>query len=542
MRAGGGRRAGVGMAERIDNITIIGGGTAGWMAATFLISGLGRGADGHQVGVTLIESPNIPTVGVGEATVPGMPRALNQLGIDEAEFLRRTNASFKLGVRFSGWNQDAQGNPRSYIHPFNPGQYIRGWNSAYYYNRYGRAEFPDGTDGLVANPTVIENMLGPKKLDAKSYEATVGYAYHLDAKLFAELLREISVARGVRHVLDDLEDVRLDEAGNIASLQLKQRGAFPVEFVIDCTGFRGLVIKNALGEPFETLERYLLADRALAVQIPHQDPTRLEPCTRSTALGAGWAWRVPLYNRVGTGYVFSSAFRSDDQAIEEFMRHLGPDAAGYEPRAIAMRIGRSRRSWVKNCLAIGLSGGFIEPLESTAIYMIEMGIRWFLSYLPDSANDPSLALKFNQLMETLYAEVRDFIVLHYCLGNRTEPFWQAARSEIEVPETLKQNLALWRHAIPNVNDPPSSFLFSNWSYIFVLYGKGYFDDVNFALEGALDEADWRRYADRLSRIKRRLAHELPGHYDLLTAIRSGAGEPSPPTAPLPLRGQDPSVL
>lgn len=530
------------MADRIDNITIIGGGTAGWMAATFLISGLSRGVDGHQVGVTLIESPNIPTVGVGEATVPGMPRVLNQLGIDEAEFLRRTNASFKLGVRFTDWNRDAAGNPRSYIHPFNTGAYIRGWNPAYYYNKFGRAEHPDGTDGMIVSPAMIERMKGPKMLDAKGYEGTIGYAYHLDAKLFSEYLKEIAVARGVRHILDDLEDVTLGEAGNVASLRLKERGDFPVEFVIDCTGFRGLVIKDALGEPFETLDRYLLNDRALAVQLPHQDPTALEPCTRSTALGAGWAWRVPLFNRVGTGYVFSSAFRSDDQAIDEFMTHLGPQAAGYEPRAIAMRVGRSRRSWVKNCLAIGLSGGFIEPLESTAIYMIEMGIRWFLTYLPDKSNDPALAHKFNGLMETLYSEVRDFIVLHYCLGNRTEPYWQAARSEIEVPETLRQNLALWRHAIPSVNDPPSSFLFNNWSYIFVLYGKGYFDGVNFALEGSLNERDWRRYAERLSRIKQRLTSELPGHYELLNAIRSGAGAASPSTVPLPLRGQDASVL
>ena len=537
------------MHEQIDTITIIGGGTAGWLTASFLITGLNRGAEDHKVGVTLIESPNIPTVGVGEATVPGMPRLLNQLGIDEAEFFRRTNASFKLGVRFSGWNTDAAGNPRSFIHPFNGGQYIRGWNPAYYYNKFGRAEFPDGTDGMVANPAVIDHMKGPKMLDAKSYEATVGYAYHLDAKLFAELLQEIAVARGVRHIRDDLDGVELDEDGNIATLQLRERGAHPVELVIDCTGFRGILIKDALGEPFEALGQYLLNDRALAVQIPHQDPTALEPCTRSTALGAGWAWRVPLFNRVGTGYVFSSAFRTDEQAIDEFMGHLGPQAEGYQPRAIAMRVGRSRRSWVKNCLAIGLSGGFIEPLESTAIFMIEMGIRWLLTYLPDKWCDPALARKFNSLMETLYAEVRDFIVLHYYLSNRQEPYWQAARAEIELPDSLKENLDLWRYAIPSVNDPPSTFLFNNWSYIFVLYGKGYFDGVNFPLEGALNQRDWQRYADRLTQIKRSLVQDLPGHHGLLSAIRDG-GEPgaftpptpASPTVPLPLRDQGASVL
>jgi hypothetical protein len=301
--------------------------------------------------------------------------------------------------------------------------------------------------------------------------------------------------------------------------------------VIDCTGFRGSVIQEAMGEPFRSFSDCLLCDSALAVQLPHLDPTRLEPCTRSTALGAGWAWRVPLFSRVGTGYVYSSAFRSDDEAIAEFLAYLesqGHSTDGVEPRVLRMRIGRIERSWVNNCVAIGLSGGFIEPLESTAIYAIEMAVRWLVDHWPDSAVSAPLANRFNQLMAGLYAELRDFIALHYVTSNREDPFWRSARQDIVVPDHLREALTLWRHTLPSHQDTMANHLFIHWSHIFVLGAKGWFDGITFPLEGSISRAGWERYSQGLAETKRRLVKDLPDHHELLTHIRGDEAQEAAP--------------
>jgi tryptophan halogenase len=326
-------------------------------------------------------------------------------------------------------------------------------------------------------------------------------------------------------------EVKQGENGFITALKLKERGLVPVQFVVDCSGFRSLIIGKVLEEPFESYSDHLLCDSALAVQLPHPNPTRLEPCTHSTALGAGWSWRVPLYNRVGTGYVFSSRFRSDEEAIEEFRDHLGEAGRDAEPRVIRMRIGRVRRTWVKNCVAIGLSGGFIEPLESTAIYAIEMGIRWLVRHFPDKAMSPALANSFNRAMGAIYEEVRDFVVLHYYCSNRKEPFWVAARSEIELPDSLRHNLELWRHTFPNEADTADHQLFIYWNYLCVLYSKGYYKGATLPLEDSVSQADWVEFTRRLEQKKRRLLANLPDHYELVTAIRAAAEQDAKFQAP-----------
>jgi tryptophan halogenase len=515
------------MSERITKVTIVGGGTAGWMAATHLVSYLNRTGGGPEVEVTLIESPNVPAIGVGEATVPAMRRWLRDLGIDEAVFIRRCNASFKLGVRFANWNTDADGRPLQYIHPFHGFDFdIEGVSPAYYFHRFGS---PYGSDDPVDNlsPSValVDHYKGPRPVEPGDYQTGVRYAYHLDAGLFAKLLQETATARGVRHVLDDVLWVERDERGFVSALHLKEQGREAVELVIDCTGFKSLILQETLEEPFVPYSPYLLCDRALAVQVPHREARRLEPCTRATAIGAGWCWRVPLYSRIGTGYVFSSAFRSDDAATEEFLRHLGPEGEGAEPRAIAMRVGRSRRSWVNNCVAIGLSGGFIEPLESTAIYIIQKSLRWLAEHFPDRSYEPAQADAFNSLVEQLYVEIRDFNVLHYHTSNRTDsPFWQAARNEIEVPDSLRRNLERWRRALPSEGDFGHSYLFNYWSYMIILYGKRYFDGLRFPVEETIAEPGWLTFADRLRQVKTQLLNELPDHYELVSAIRRAAGE------------------
>ncbi len=402
------------MGKQIETVTIVGGGTAGWMAALLLQSRC-LGNKERQMGVkriTLIESPNVPTVGVGEATVPGMSRTLSTCGIPERAFFKTCNASFKLGVLFDNWNVGPDGKPVSYINPFARAPVLEGVDTGVYFNNLGAGNL-DYVQTFAATVDLMRACKGPRPLGAKEFDLQVPFAYHLDAGRFARMLRDICVARGVVHISDDVVDVEKDEKGYIAALQLKETGRFPVELVIDCTGFRGLIINQALDEPFISYSKYLANDKAMAVQVPHPDPTRIEPVTRSTALGAGWSWRVPLYNRIGTGYVFSSAHRTDDEARDEFLAHLGPMGKDAEPRIIPMRVGRNRNAWVKNCISIGLSGGFIEPLESTAIHMIDTGIRWLINYFPDSDYPDPLRKRYNKLVDQLYNEVRDFICLHY---------------------------------------------------------------------------------------------------------------------------------
>jgi flavin-dependent dehydrogenase len=509
--------------NRISSVTIVGGGTAGWVTAMVLNSALNGHGDGPRVRITLIESPNVPTVGVGESTVPGMPRLLQQLGVDEKQFIRQCNASFKLAVRFVHWHEDDDGRPLDYFSMFNAPLAIHGLNPSYHFHRFaGPERYSEFADALVPSGDLIRARRGPRRAEEGDYEGEVGYAYHVDAALFALFLRDLCVARGVEHLLDDVVDVQQGEGGFVTALKLKERGLLPVQLVVDCTGFRSRIIGQVLGEPFEPYSDVLLCDSALAVQIPHPEPGRIEPCTRSTALGAGWAWRVPLHSRLGTGYVFSSRFRSDDEAIAEFLDFLGPQAKDAEPRVIHMRIGRMRRHWVKNCVAIGLSSGFIEPLEATAIYMIETAARWLVRHFPDRAMSPQLADSYNRLTNTLYEEIRDFIVLHYYTSNRPEPFWLAARREIELPAALAERLELWRTTLPNAIDTPSDRLFDSWNYLNVLYCKGIFRDCSYPLEGSVSRADWDGFARRLTNLKRRLVAGLPDHFELLEAIRAAA--------------------
>ncbi len=516
------------MVNRIEEVTIVGGGTAGWITALSLTTLLNARREGPGIRVTLVESPNIPRIGVGESTVLEMRNLVRKLGLDEAEFIRRCNVSFKLAARFVNWSVGNSGEFIDYFNPFSTYRYVGRKDPTYHFHKFGLPDdCVDFEDSLVPVGAIIRQLRGPRRLGGKQFQSQTGYSYHLDAALFADYLRDVSLGRGIRHILDDVVDVQQDERGFVSHLQLKQGGPHPVQFVVDCSGFKSLIIQKVLGEPFVPFGQHLLCDRALAVQIPHVNPTRIEPCTRATALGAGWVWRVPLYNRLGTGYVYSSAFRTEQQALDEFRAHLGDQAGEIEPLSLSMRIGRMRRSWVKNCVAIGLSGGFVEPLEATAIFITSVSAGWLARLFPDKAVNPVRAKRFNLHMEQLYDEVRDFIVMHYYTSNRPEPFWRAARSEIELPDSLRENLELWRHALPTKQDIPKNVLFGHVSYIYALYAKGYFQDVSFPMEGSISRRDWDIFSKQLRTLKDGLLRTLPDHYELLTHIRQSVGDGGP---------------
>ncbi len=515
------------MGKPVEKITIVGGGTAGWLTAALLLTFGRKGEGGAQpLKISLIESPDIPTVGVGEATVPGMVRTLRNTGISEKEFFRRCNSSFKLGVMFSNWNVGPNGKPVSYINPFTRPPIINGIDLAHYYHRFGAGHF-DYVQAYSPTADLIQARKGPRTSGTEEYDQSMNFAYHLDAGKFAGMLAEHCARAGVEHIRENVLKIEKDEQGNVAALMLDKTGRHEIELVIDCSGFRGLIINQALDEPFISYSKYLANDRAMAVQVPHPDPAKIEPVTRSTALGAGWSWRVPLYNRIGTGYVFSSAHRTDDEAREEFLEHLGPLGVGAEPRIIPMRVGRNRNAWVKNCIAIGLSGGFIEPLESTAIHMIDMGVRWLISYFPDSDMADPLRDRYNHLVDQLYDEVRDFICIHYALGNRTDSqYWIDAREELEVPDRLAENIALWRHNLPSHYDIPFTSLFDAGTYNAVLLGKRVYEtgfarsDIGSGL--SLDPRLWENALKQMRQHSSDRVRAALDHKSLLAELRGEA--------------------
>ena len=513
------------MNERINEVTIVGGGSAGWIMALVLSSLLNR-ADQDRIKITVIESPRIPNIGVGEGTVTGFSRLLRQLKIPEQDFIVNSDATFKCAGRFHGWNLDSKGEPITFYNPFMDSGMLEGIDAYYYFQKYGAA----GKNLIEATqPTIelVENCLSPKKLSSKPYEAITPYTYHLNALAFSEQLAKIAKQRGVRYIQDEMQHVELDERGFVSALQLEKAGRFPVQFVIDCTGFRGSILQQALGEPFLDYGKHLLVDRAIPMPVPHVDPDRIEPCTTATALSGGWMFGVPLQSRMGTGYIYSSAFKSDEQAWDELKATLGDRVpADAEPRVIRMNIGRVRNTWVKNCVATGLSAGFVEPLEATAIYTIERTARNLSLYFPEfGINDQGVA-RFNRVMDQQYREILDYIVMMYYTSNRPEPFWRAAREDIVVPDSLLENLELWKHYLPNFEDVAGGSLFSTWNYYIILAAKGYFDKDHYPGESMLRKEPWEKRLHFAATQIPKLMKQLPSQRDYLNSLRQPAVQKS----------------
>ncbi len=533
------------MAERIDNITIVGGGTAGWMTAIILSTFLNGTRGKPPVKVTLIESPKVPTIGVGEATVRGIVMLFRQLGLSESEFFKRCNASFKLAVRFTDWSRRPDGQPISFHHPFNYPKPADGISLGYHYLAYGDRSRESLATAMTWNEPLLLAARGPRMLGSKDYEQVVDYSYHLDAGLFAGWLRDVAVARGVTYIRDDVVDSTLDERGFFTSLTLEQGGELPVKFVIDCTGFRSLLLQGKLGERFLSYSDQLLVDSAMPVQVPHRQPG-LEPVTRSTALSSGWVWRVPLTSRVGTGYVFSSKFQDDESARREFEGHMravgdiGPEETLTPLKTIRMKIGRAERAWVGNCLGIGLSCAFVEPLESTAIYMIESQVRGFLSYFPDATVPQSQAAVYNRRFAEIYDDIVDFIQMHYMTSNRPEPFWQEARQPARLRPSLGSLLERWRHMLPS-DQCLRPGLFNEWSYLYCLEPKGYFPERVYPMTAMSRPETWQRFRASLAKDTQDHLARLPDHAALLAQI-TGAAPLQPPVGQAATQPAAPSAV
>ncbi|MCW0047816.1 tryptophan 7-halogenase [Brevundimonas sp. BT-123] len=421
----------------IRDVVIAGGGTAGWMAAAALAHHLRH----TPVTITVVESSEIGTIGVGEATIPTIRRFYAQLGMSDADVMGATEASCKLGIRFVGWN----GTGSDFIHPF--GLYGQDLNGVGFHNYWMKQRrlgdtTPLAAYSLGASLAKAGKFTGPSPNPPSSL-SVFDWALHLDASLFAKHLRAYAEASGVRRIDAQIGSVDLRQTdGFIEALVLDDGRKVAGDLFVDCSGFRALLIGEALGSTYEDWGKWLDCDAAFAVQSQNAPGTEPVPYTRVTAHAAGWQWGIPLRHRAGNGMVFSSRHMTDQQALDALMPNLMGKPIT-EPRRIGFRPGRRDRAWVKNCVALGLSAGFLEPLESTSIALIENGIERLKSLFPDKTFAPAVIDEFNDQSAREMERTRDFIILHYWLNGRDEPFWRERR-EADIPDTLRKKVELWK--------------------------------------------------------------------------------------------------
>jgi len=446
----------------IRTIVILGGGTAGWMTA----AALSRALHGSGRAIKLVESDEIGTIGVGEATIPTIHWFNQLVGLDEAEFLRETKATYKLGVQFTGWN----GEGSRYLHPF--GKFGPPGDGVMFLHRLIRARLGGleaGTEDFSFTAQAARaGRFAPPVGDPRSLRSTLGYAYHFDAGLYARYLRRHAEARGVTRIEGKIARVDQDsESGNITRLVTERGDEVAGELFVDCSGLRGLLIEKTLGAGFEDWSHWLPCDRAWAA--PTAAETEVLPYTRATAAEAGWRWRIPLQHRTGNGYVYSSRYQEDDAARQSLLDALGEEPIA-EPRLIRFLPGKRKRAWVKNVVAIGLSSGFIEPLESTSIHLIQSGIAKLLALFPRHGADPLVAEQFERVFGQEMRDVRDFLALHYKMtAGRVEPIWRYCQ-DMPIPDSLAYRIEQFRASGRLVLSTDE--LFRDASWFAVMDGQG----------------------------------------------------------------------
>ncbi|PUA29961.1 MAG: tryptophan halogenase [Cellvibrio sp. 79] len=450
------------ISPRIKKIIIVGGGTAGWMTAATLAKVLGK----EQYSIQLIESDAIGTIGVGEATIPHIGIFNKILGIDEQDFMRKTQATFKLGIEFTNWGNIGE----SYIHPF--GSYGVNIDSLHFYNYFLKMARQEGS--LNPEEYSIGALAARRNKFMHPLNAThsplgnIRYAYHFDAGLYAKYLRNYAEGKGVERIEGAITQVKLQEDnGFIDSVLLEDGRVYNGELFIDCSGFRGILIQEALGTGYEDWSNLLPCDSAIAVPTANLHPPA--SFTRSTAHEAGWQWRIPLQHRTGNGHVYSSRFMTDDQAGRILLDNVEGDLLT-EPRVVRFKTGMRRKFWNKNCVAVGLSSGFLEPLESTSIHLIQASIKKLLEFFPDKEFDQRNIDAYNEILQRNLLFIRNFIVLHYKVTNRNDSdFWNYCRT-MPIPESLEKRIALYRQEGKIYHD--SNELFSEDSWFAVMFGQG----------------------------------------------------------------------
>lgn len=498
------------MQGSIRDILIVGGGTAGWLSAA-IIAAHHKTDDGSGPRVTLVESSDVPTVGVGEGTWPTMRQTLRRIGLKEHDVFRTCHAAFKQGGKFVGWQH---GTGDFYYHPFTVPL------------GYGKIDLAPYVDDVAEFATasnwqqhVCEAGLAPRSLGEREYEAQCNYAYHVDAGALADLLKHHCRDNlGVTHVVDTVTGVELNDDGSIRAVKLEQRDELAADLFIDCTGFASVLLGKTLDVPFLSADEYLFNDSALAVHVPYPTDDAPIAChTVATAQNAGWIWDIGLTHRRGVGHVYASEFLSDDEAAANLRAYIGPAAKDLEFRKIGFRSGHRAEYWRKNCVAVGMSGGFVEPLEATAIMLIEIAARYVAEQLPASSDImPITARRFNEQMDYRWRRIIDFLKLHYCLTERPEPYWQAHADPKGMPDSLREDLALWSHRGPIRSDFESAAeLFPAASYQYVAYGMGFRPDFRQQSHLLRDGDQASRIIERNRQLTQQMLQQLPSHREYI---------------------------
>jgi tryptophan halogenase len=506
------------MAQRVQSIVIVGGGTAGWLTAG-IIAARHQGRMKTGFSVTLVESPRIKIIGVGEGTWPTLRSSLEKMGVSETELIRHSDAAFKQGAKFAGWTTGAAND--GYYHPLMVPQGFTQLNLVPHWLRDDHGQ--TFCEAVCPQGQICDAGLAPKTITTPEYQAVANYAYHLDAAKFAPFLQKHCTEKlGVRHVLADVQSVKQTEHGDIKSLVTEQAGEIPGDLFVDCTGFASLLLGKTLGVDFKDCSDILYCDTAMAVQVPYETPDApMASHTISTAQSAGWIWDIGLSTRRGIGHVYSSRHSSDDEAHETLMRYIGPKHKDLSPRKIPIRTGYRETFWKNNCVAVGLAAGFLEPLESSAIVLVELSAKLIAEQMPAIREVMDIvAARFNDVTMYRWGRIIDFLKLHYVLTKRTDSqFWRDNLDPNSIPDRLKNLLHLWKYQSPWFFDEFDRLeeVFPAASYQYVLYGMGFRTEV-----GPMDIVDTEPVATRLmnenTAITRRMRAQLPKNRELIQKI------------------------
>jgi tryptophan 7-halogenase len=503
----------------IKNVVIVGGGSAGWLTAGILAAHFSQRDD--DIKIVLIESPDVPTIGVGEGTWPSMRSTLMKMGISETDFIRECDVSFKQGSKFVDWV--APGSP-AYYHPFTLPEGFSEINLAESW-LYVRDQVTFA-DAVSPQRFLSDRFLAPKNMASAEFSGPVNYGYHLNAGKFSNMLRRHCVQRlGVAYLEDHVQSVLSAEDGDISGVVTRSNGEVLGDLFIDCSGMRGLLIDQHFGIDLNGLGKFLFNDSALAVQVPYSDENApIESCTLSTAKDFGWIWDIGLTSRRGVGCVYSSAHATDDDALKalgQYVANIGgadnPDH--FEARKIAFKPGYRKVFWHKNCVAVGMAAGFIEPLEATALVLVELSAQMIAEQLPPHRGVMNtISARFNKAFEAHWLRIVEFLKLHYVLSNRADTdYWRDHHSEATMPNGLKDLLELWRCRPPSRHDIRLDEIFPWASYQYILYGMG-FDTRTGAADGQVKLGQARKYFSRNEDAVGKLLSCLPTNRDLLNRL------------------------
>ena len=516
-----------GTTEKVEKIIVVGGGSSGWMSAAYLMK-----ATNFQATVQLIESPNVPRIGVGEATLPSIKEQLfDFLEIPEEEWMPKCNATYKMGIKFVNWRQSPEQGGDKYYHIFGEMPSLDGFPlSQIWYDLKRRGLNKPLDYACHQSPYLCDNFKSPKFLGGKT---AVHTAYHFDASLIAEYLQDWCIKHGVVHTKDDLVLAEQKESGDIDYVVGAEGTKYSADLFIDCTGFRGFLIGETLNEPKVSFSKSLLNNSAVAINIPSEDDKDIPPYTSAIAGTSGWTWETPLKTRRGNGYVYSNDFQSKEDAEKEIRQLLGARSEGLNARHIKFESGRRRRSWVNNVVSIGLASSFLEPLESTGLYFVYAALYQLAEHFPTKQMNPALRDKFNAKISYMVDDVKDFIVLHFCTSPREDtPYWKANKYDLEISDSLQGILDLQKAGIPIKRTYRSnealytSFeaafdrFWTNSNYQSILAGVDYMPDTTTPMLNYYPDI-FGRAQDLINQVEKesqQLIEQLPSHYEYLESM------------------------